>query len=41
LGRDAARLKLANIVVSLVREGEEDAERLTDRAVRTFLVDDP
>ena len=41
LATEAARLKLANIVVSLVREGERDAGRLTDRAVRTFLVDDP
>jgi hypothetical protein len=41
LAIEAARLKLANIVVSLAREGEGDAAHLMDRAVRTFLVDDP
>ena len=41
LATEAARLKLANIIVSLVREGERDANRLGDRAVRTFLIDDP
>jgi hypothetical protein len=41
LAIEAARLKLANIVVSLAREGEREADRLADCAVRTFLVDDP
>jgi hypothetical protein len=41
LAIEAARLKLANIVVSLVREGEREPDRLADCAVRTFLVDDP
>jgi hypothetical protein len=41
LAIEAARLKLANIVVSLAREGPPDASCLMDRAVRTFLVDDP
>ena len=41
LAPEAARLKLANIVVSLAREGECEADRLADCAVRTFLVDDP
>ena len=41
LATEAARLKLANILVSLAREDEGELERLTDRAVRTFLVDDP
>jgi hypothetical protein len=41
LAIEAARLKLANIVVNLAREGERDADRLTDRAIRTLLVDDP
>jgi hypothetical protein len=41
LAIEAARLKLANIVVSLAREGEREAGRLADCAVRTFLVDDP
>jgi hypothetical protein len=41
LATEAARLKLANIVVSLAREGEREADRLADCAVRTFLVDDP
>jgi hypothetical protein len=41
LAIEAARLKLANIVVSLVREGERKADRLADCAVRTFLVDEP
>ena len=41
LATEAARLKLANIVVNLVREGEDDVKRLSDRAVRTILVDDP
>ena len=41
LAIEAARLKLANIVVSLAREGEREPDRLADYAVRTFLVDDP
>ena len=37
----AARLKLANIVLNLAKEGEEDDQRLKDRAVRILSVDNP
>jgi hypothetical protein len=39
LAREAARLKLANVVLSLAAEGERDAERLKQRAVGTMSVD--
>jgi hypothetical protein len=38
---EAARLKLANIVLSLAAEGERDPARLRDRAVSTLCVDEP
>ena len=41
LAVEAARLKLANIVLSLAAEGERNAERLKDRACRIFNVDSP
>jgi hypothetical protein len=41
LAVEAARLKLANILVSLAREGCKDPGRMADQAVRTFLIDDP
>jgi hypothetical protein len=41
LAIEAARLKLANIVLNLAAEGERDLERLKDRAMRSLTVDDP
>jgi hypothetical protein len=41
LAAEAARLKLANIVLSLAAEGERDWERLKDRAIRSMIVDEP
>ena len=38
---EAARLKLANIVLSLAGEGERNTEQLKDRAVRTLCIDEP
>ena len=41
LTMEAARLKLANIVLNLAAQGERDPAVLTDKAVRTLTVDDP
>lgn len=41
LAVEAARLKLANIILSLAADGERDPQRLKDRAVRTLTVDNP
>ena len=41
LAMEGARLKLANIILSLAADGERDRERLKDRAVRVMTVDDP
>jgi len=38
---EAARLKLANIVLSLVADGVRDPARLSDRAFRIFALGDP
>ena len=38
---EAARLKLANIILSFAAEGERDPEQLKARAVRTMNVDGP
>jgi hypothetical protein len=38
---EAARLKLANIVINLAKENEEDDRTLQDRAVRILSVDNP
>ena len=36
---EAARLKLANIVINLAKEEEQDDQKLKDRAVRILSVD--
>ena len=41
LAVEAARLKLANIVLTLAAEGVRDPLQLKDRAVRTLSVDNP
>ena len=41
LAVEAARLKLANIVLSLAEEGERSSEQLKDRAVRILCIDEP
>jgi hypothetical protein len=41
LAIEGARLKLANVILSLAAEGERDAKRLKDRAVRIMSVDAP
>ena len=38
---EAARLKLANIILSLAGEGERDPAKLKDRAVSTLCIDEP
>ena len=38
---EAARLKLATIVLSLAGEGERDPAKLKDRAVRIFCIEEP
>ena len=39
LAVEAARLKLANIVINLAKEEEQDDQKLKDRAVRILSVD--
>jgi hypothetical protein len=39
--KEAARLKLANIILNLAAEGERDRKQLKTRAVRTMCVDTP
>jgi hypothetical protein len=41
LAVEAARLKLANVVLSVAAEGERDPKTLKDRAVRIMTVDAP
>jgi hypothetical protein len=41
LAIEAARLKLANIVLSLAGAGERDPDRLRDQALRVFQFADP
>jgi len=41
LAVQAARLKLANIILSFAAEGERDPAELKARSVRTMAVDDP
>ena len=41
LAIQAARLKLANVVLSVAAEGERDPKTLKDRAVRIMSVDAP
>ena len=40
LAVEAARLKLANIVLSLAADGERNPDQLKDGAVRAFCVDE-
>ena len=39
LAIEAARLKLANVVLNLAEDGKQDYEKLIDRAVRIMSVD--
>ena len=41
LAAQAARLKLANVILSFAAEGERDPAELKLRSVRTMTVDDP
>jgi hypothetical protein len=41
LAIEAARLKLANVVLSVAAEGERDPKTLKDRAVRIMSIDAP
>ena len=41
LAIEAARLKLADIILSFAAEGQRNPEQLKARAVRTMTVDDP
>ena len=41
LAAEAARLKLANIVLSLAADGVRDPPNLCDRACRILAIDDP